>query len=112
MDVTPHTVIAETQRLQAELDRAPDIVYRAEVKLAELEAELDRIESLAFLNAEGSNIAKCQALAKIESLEARKQRNLARAELNRVKMRTEVLKSALVSTSVIGKQVEMMWRQA
>lgn len=111
MDATPDNVINELHRIQRELDRAPEALYTAEVKLAELESEVDRVESMTFLDGEGTGQDRA-ARAKLAVAPIKLQRDLARAELNRVKTKIKVLESAAVSTSVIGKQVELLWKNA
>jgi hypothetical protein len=109
MEALPDNVISELQRIQRELDKAPEALYRAEIKLAELEAECDRIEALAFLDGEGTGQDR-SARARLAVSPVRLQRDIAKAELNRVRTKIKVLESAAVSTSVIGKQVELMWK--
>jgi hypothetical protein len=112
MESTPDNVILELKRIQADLEKAPDALFTAETKLAELEAELDKAESLAMLRAEGSTVADRQSIAKIEVSSIRLARDIARAELNRVKMKIKVLESASMATAVIGRQVEIMYKTA
>jgi hypothetical protein len=110
METTPTNVITELTRIQAELDKAPEALYQAETKLAEAESEYDKIEAHALLNAEGGTVVERQAIARLMSADAKLSRDIARAELNRVKSKIRVLESASVATSVIGKQVELMWK--
>jgi len=112
MEATPVNVISEIQRIQAELEKAPEALYQAEVKLAELENAYDKAESLAMLNAEAGTVADRQAIAKIEAGRAKLERDLARAEVSRVKTKIKVLESASMATAVIAKQVELAWRNA
>ena len=110
MEPTPDNVITELQRIQRDLDKAPEALSNAEVKLAEAEAHLDKTEALAMLRSEAGTIAEKQAIARLEAADARLSRDLARAELNRVKTKIKTLESASVATAVIAKQVELMWR--
>lgn len=112
MDANPTNVINELHRIQSELERAPEALYLAEIKLANAENVLDKQESLSMLNAEAGTIAERQAIAKIESASARLDRDLARAEVNRVKTKLKVLESASMATAVIARQVELMWKNA
>lgn len=110
MEPTPDNVITELHRIQRDLDKAPEALYAAEVKLAEAENNLDKVEALAMLRSEAGTIAEKQAMARLESAQARLDRDLARAELNRVKTKIKILESASMATAVIAKQVELMWR--
>jgi hypothetical protein len=111
MDTTPETVITELRRIQTELSKGADAIYRAEIELADAEAEYDRIESLAFIEASGT-ISDRQAEARLRSSEAKLRRDIAKAAVNRVRTKIRSLESASVATSVIAKQVELMWKHA
>lgn len=112
MDATPTHVIEELRRIQAELDKAPEALYLAEVKLAELENQVDKTEALALLNADAGTVVEKQAIAKVASADVKLQRDIAKAEVNRVKTKIKTLESASMATAVIAKQVELMWRHA
>jgi hypothetical protein len=112
MEPTPANIIPEIQRIQIELEKAPEALYLAEIKLAEAENALDKQESLSILNAEAGTVVEKQAIAKIESAALRLDRDLARAEVNRVKTKIRTLESAAVATAVIAKQIELVWKTA
>jgi hypothetical protein len=109
---TPETVIAELHRIQAELDKAPQALFDAETKLAGLEADLDKTESLAMLKADATTVADRQAIARMEAAEVRMARDIAKAEVNRVKMKIKVLESASMATAVIAKQIELVYKHS
>jgi hypothetical protein len=110
MEPIPQNVITELQRIQADLEKAPEALYQAEVKLAEAENAYDTAEAKALLNAEAGTVTDRQAIAKLESAKAKLDRDLARAEVNRVKTKIRTLESASMATAVIAKQVELMWK--
>jgi hypothetical protein len=110
MELTPDNVISELQRIQKELNKAPNALYEAELALAEAEHEYDKVVSLALLNAESKTVGEREAIAAIEAGQAKLARDLAKAAVNRVRTKIKVLESAAVATSVIGKQVELMWK--
>lgn len=109
MDATPQNVITELQRIQAELAKAPEALFEAEVVLAEAENEYDKAVSLALLNADGT-VPERQAKAAIAAANEKLVRDLARAKVSRMKTKIKVLESAQMATSVIGRQVELMWK--
>jgi hypothetical protein len=111
METTPENVISELRRILSELDKAPEALFQAESKLANLDADLDRIEASAFLNATGP-VAERQAYARLEAVDTKLARDIARAEVNRVKMKIKTLESASMATAVIAKQVELVWRNS
>jgi hypothetical protein len=102
--VLPSQIVQEIARLTQENSRGADALYEAEVKLAEAEHELDLIEQKAFVRVEGT-VADRTALAKLESADARLQRDLRRAELNRIKMKIKIIETSLMA---MGTQVKLM----
>lgn len=106
---SPAEIIAELKRLTAESAKGPEAVYNAEVQMAEAEQVYDRELSLALLSSEGS-IPEKQAKAKLAASDAKFAFDLARAGLNRVKLKVKQLESAQVASSVIAKLVEAEMR--
>lgn len=100
----PSQIVQEIARLTQENSKGADALYEAEVKLAEAEHELDLIEQKAFVRVEGT-VADRTALAKLESADARLQRDLRRAELNRIKMKIKIIETSLMA---MGTQVKLM----
>jgi hypothetical protein len=109
MESTPENVISELRRIQSELDKAPEALFESETKLARLEHDLDTAEAIAFLSATGT-VGERNAQATLAGADIKLSRDIARAEVNRVKTKIKVLESACMSTAVIAKQVELMWR--
>ena len=101
-------MIQEIQHQLAELiaenTKGSNALFEAERALAEAEYDLDTAESKAFLKAQGT-VADRQALAKLESAEARLQRDLRRAELNRIKVKIKSIESALMA---LGTQARLI----
>jgi hypothetical protein len=59
-------------------------------ELARLEHELDTIEQKAFLDASGT-VADRQAIARLAASQARFERDIAKAKLERIKLKVRVL---------------------
>lgn len=111
MDITtPGQVIAELNRLTAEAAKGPQAIYEAEKAVAVAELAYDRSYSLALLNAEGKTADDRKAIAAIESGEPKFELALAKANLNRVKLKLKQLESAQVAASVIARLVESEMR--
>lgn len=91
--------------LTQENDKGADALYQAEVKLAEAEHELDLVEQKAFLKAEGT-VADRTALAKLESADARLQRDLRKAEANRIRMKIKTIESNLMAIATQAKLIQ------
>ena len=100
--ITPQTINEEISTLIGENSRGVTAVFQAEQKLAEAEYDLDTTEQRAFLAADGS-VAERTATAKIAAADKRLQRDLARAEFNRVKLKLKAVESALMAAATQAK---------
>ena len=107
--LTPADVVAELNRLMAETQKGIQALFEAEVKVATLDAEYDRELSLATLDAAGTALDR-QATARLACVDKKLALDIAKAELNRVKTKLRALDSASVATSVIAKQVELVYK--
>jgi hypothetical protein len=109
MDETPDSVIGELQRLVGEAQRGVQALYEAELKVAELESEYDKAHAHAIIRSTGT-AAERAAQATLTTIDLKLQLQIAKAEFNRVKTKLRAIESAQVATSVIAKQVELLWR--
>ena len=107
--ITPGHIVQELQRITAEMDKGANALYDAECKMADAEAAYDKAVSLAFINNQGT-VADRQAVAKLQSVEAKLQADLARAEFNRVKTKMKTLSDQATMMAVMSKNVELQWR--
>lgn len=101
----PSEILTELKRLTTELSKGYEALYEAEVELAEAEQLLDTTEQKAFINAQGT-VADRTALARLESVENRFSRDLARARVNRVKTKIRSLESTLTASQSMARLVE------
>jgi hypothetical protein len=104
----PSEIISSLSGLTELNKRGVERLFELEQALSECEHELDLVESRAFLTAEGS-VAERQAKAKLESADARLARDLAKAEVSRVKMKLRGIESELMAVATMAKlqQAEM-----
>jgi len=102
----PQEIVAELRRLTEEIRKGSSALYEAEVALANCENALDTIEQRAFIGAEGT-VADRNALSRLEAADSRLQRDLARASVNRIKMKVKGLESALMATQTMSRLMEM-----
>lgn len=100
--LTPEAISGQLTSLVAENYRGVNAVFEAESKLAYAEYDLDLIEQKAFISANG-NVAERNAIARLESAEKRLQRDIARAELNRVRLKLKAIESALMANGTQAK---------
>lgn len=108
---SPGDVVRELAQLRADSERGISILAEAEQKYVLLSLEAEKVEALALLQAEGT-IPDRQAIAKIQSLEARQAAELAKVEVNRVKTKLKHLSEAQMAVQTSGRMVELQWRTA
>jgi hypothetical protein len=109
--ITPAQIVQELQRLMAEMDKGVNALFDAERNLAQKEADYDREVSKAFLANQGT-VADRQAVAKLQSVDAKFEADLAKAEYNRIKLKMKNLSDQATMTAVMAKQVEITWKHA
>lgn len=101
-------LVSEIQKQIAELiqenQRGTNALFEAERVLAEAEYNLDTVEQKAFIKAQGT-VADRNAISRLEAAEARLERDLRRAELNRIKTKIKGIETALMA---LGTQVKLM----
>ena len=104
----PSNIIKELQELTQTNRKGVDALFEAESELAEKERELDKVEATSFLESQGT-VADRQALARLEAADARFERDLAKAKVNRVRTKLKVIESELIAQSTMSKlmQAEM-----
>ncbi len=105
-------MIQEIQKQLAELiqenTRGSNALYEAERALAEAEYDLDLVESKAFLKAAGT-VADRQSIARLESAEARLQRDLRKAELSRIRQKIKAIETA---SMVLATQAKLIGQES
>lgn len=100
--LTPEDISKQLTELVSENYRGVNAVFDSERKLAEAEYELDTAEQTAFLGAEG-NVAERNSVAKLHSAQKRLERDLAKAEFNRVKLKLRAVESAMMASATQAK---------
>jgi hypothetical protein len=85
-----------------------EALYEAEIGLARAEADLDKAEAGAFISGSGS-VAERQAHAKLACSELRFDRDLAKAQVNRIRMKLRTIESEIMAQATMSKimQAEM-----
>ncbi len=101
----PQVIVAGLQELIETARKGSQALYDAEANLAECEYELDKVEAAAFIDAEGS-VAERQARAKLEAGPSRFQRDIARAQVNRVRAKLKAIEGELMAQATIAKMVQ------
>lgn len=101
----PSQIIQELQELTRLNRDGVEHLYKAEEELAHAEHELDLAESKAFLACSGT-VAERQAISRIESAQNRLQRDLARAKVNRIRMKLKALESEIMANATMSKLIQ------
>lgn len=96
-------------QLTSENSKGAEALYEAEVKLAHAENELDLVEQKAFIKHQGT-VADRTALARLDSAEVRLQRDLRRAELNRIRAKIKALETAIMAVQTQAKLIQSEMR--
>jgi hypothetical protein len=100
----PSELIQELASLTAENRKGVEALYAAEVALAEAEHDLDLIEQKAFIKAQGT-VADRTALSRLEAAESRLQRDLRKAEANRIRMKIKSLETSIMAVATQAKLI-------
>lgn len=100
----PSELIQELASLTAENKKGVEALYAAEVALAQAEHDLDLVEQKAFIKAQGT-IADRTALSKLEAADSRLQRDLRKAEANRIRMKIKTLETAIMAVATQAKLI-------
>jgi hypothetical protein len=106
--VIPSQIAKDLLELTQTNRKGVEALYEAEVDLARAESDLDKAEAGTFVQAAGS-VAERQAVAKLESSELRFERDLAKAKVNRIRMKIRSIESELMALATASKilQAEM-----
>ena len=101
----PSEIAKNLSELIAENNRGSTALFDAERALAEAEYELDTIEAKSFLRATGA-VAHREAIARLESADARLQRDIKRAEFNRIKTKVKAIEIGIMALATQAKLVQ------
>ena len=101
-------MLLEIQKQIAELisenAKGATALFETESALAQAEYDLDLVEQKAFLGADGT-VADRTAIARLKAAENRLQRDLRKAEHNRVRVKTKQIETALIALSTQAKLI-------
>jgi hypothetical protein len=101
----PSDIQKQLAELIGENNKGSTALFEAERALAEAEYELDTIEAKAFLKASGA-VAHREAIARLESANARLQRDIKRAEFNRIKVKVKSIETAIMALATQAKLIQ------
>lgn len=107
----PTDVIRELASLRSQAEQGVGVLAEAEKKHVLLALEADKVEALAYLESGGS-IPERQAVAKLKALDAREAAELAKVEVNRVKLKLKQISEAQMNVQTQARMVELQWKTA
>ena len=104
----PSDIARELLELTQTNKKGVEALYEAETHLAQCEADLDKLEAQTFISAAGS-VAERQAKAKLECSDVRFDRDVAKAQVNRVRTKMRTIESQIMAQATVAKimQAEM-----
>lgn len=105
----PADVLAELQHIRNQTETGIALLAEKEAEWVTLDLEAQKVEALAFLNAEGT-VADRQALAKLQSIEARGRADLAKVEVGRIKTKLKHLSETQMAIQTSARMVELGWK--
>lgn len=103
--MTPLEIQKQLAELTAENSKGYEALYQAEIALAQAEHDLDTVEQKAFIRHQGT-VADRNAVARLEAAEARLQRDLRKAEANRIRMKIKALETAIMASATQAKLIQ------
>jgi hypothetical protein len=86
-------------------------LFRLERDLVDAEITADRIEASAILESAGT-VPERQAYAKLKSLDARRDAELARVKVNYAKNRMKQLSEATNAVQTASRMIDLQWKAA
>jgi hypothetical protein len=98
-------IVQELYELTAENRKGVEVYAEVMEHLARCENILDTTEAGAFISASGS-VAERQAVAKLEASQARLDRDLAKAQVERVRAKLRAIESAIMASATAAKMVQ------
>lgn len=98
----PSEIQQQLADLIAENQRGATALFEAERALAEAEYDLDLTEQKAFIAASGT-VRDREAIARLEAAEKRLQRDLRRAEFNRIKVKIKAIETGIMALATQAK---------
>lgn len=103
--MNPLEIQQQLDELIAENQRGATALFESEKALAEADYELDLIEQKAFLKAQGT-VRDREALARLESADARLRRDLRKAEHQRIKIKIRAIETGLMALATQAKLIQ------
>jgi len=105
----PSQIMSELEELTRLNKKGIDALYEAEERLAQCERTLDLTAAQAFLEAQGT-VADRQALARLEAADARYDRDIAKAQVTRVKTKMRGIEQEIMSVATRAKMLQAEMR--
>lgn len=109
--LTPDSIIQELMSIRQQSEKGVALLAEAEQKHLKLQLEAERQEAQALLDASGTVVDR-QSIAKLASLEAKQEAEMAKIEMTRIKNRIKLLTESMMAVMSAGKMVEITYKTA
>jgi hypothetical protein len=100
---------SQIAELIAENSKGSTALFEAEKALAEAEYDLDLTEQKAFIAADGT-VRDREAIARLKSAQLRLERDLRKAELNRIRIKIRAIETGLMALGTQAKLIGVEFR--
>ena len=107
----PADVNRELSALRGEAEKGINYLAEKEREYVKLSLEADKVEALAYLEA-GGPIPERQAIAKLKSIEATEAAELAKVEVNRIKLKLKHLTESQMNIQTQARMIELQFKTA
>lgn len=107
----PSDINRELSALRVEAEKGINYLADKEKEYVLLSLEADKVEALAYLNA-GGPIPERQAIAKLQSIDAKQSAELAKVEVNRVKLKLKHLTESQMNVQTQARMIELQFKTA
>jgi len=109
--LTPDSIIQELMEIRRQSEKGVNLLADAEQRQIKLELKAETIEAQALLDNQGTVVER-QAIAKLASAQAREDAAIAKAEVNRIKVKLKHLSESMMAVMAAGKMVEVTYKTA
>jgi FtsZ-binding cell division protein ZapB len=107
----PADVNRELSALRDQAELGAKVLADAEIKLVQLTLAADRIEALTYLDTSGTDTFR-KFSAKVKAMDAIEAAELAKVEVNRIKIKLKQITDAQMNVQTQARMIELQWKTA
>lgn len=106
---TPVEVVRALREIRDMSDKGLKLLAERERELVMADLEVNRVEALAYLEAQGT-VEDRKQIARLAGLECRQAAELLRVEVSRIKLKLKQLSENQMSVQTSARMIELEWR--